>query len=51
MKLNLDSAAGINLVTGYGGDHVLINKERHDGNQVILATTRLPGWAPGASPG
>lgn len=47
MKLHLDNTAGINLITGYAQDHVLVNKERHDGNVVILADKLLPGWAPG----
>lgn len=51
MKLHLDNTAGINLITGYGDDHVLINKERHAGNQLILADQRIPGWAPGGFAG
>jgi uncharacterized protein len=51
MKLHLDQAAGINLITGYGADHVLINKERHEGNVVILAQRLVEGWAPGGFAG
>ena len=51
MKLQLDQTAGINLITGYGTDHVLINKERHDGNVVILPERLVEGWAPGGFAG
>ena len=51
MKLHLDNASGINLVTGYGADHVLVNKERHDGNLVVLAQKLVEGWAPGGFAG
>lgn len=51
MKLHLDNTAGINLITGYAQDHVLVNKERHDGNVVILANKLLPDWAPGGFAG
>jgi uncharacterized protein len=47
MKLHLDKAAGINLISGYGADHVLINKVRHEGNLVVLARHLVEGWAPG----
>src|SRR5574337_1576766 len=51
MTLHLDNTAGINLITGYGADHVLINKVRHEGNLVVLAQSLLPGWAPGGFAG
>jgi uncharacterized protein len=51
MKLHQDLTAGINLITGYGTDHVLINKERHDGNLVVLPERLVEGWAPGGFAG
>ena len=46
MKLNLEQNPDLNVVTGYGTDHVMINKDRHDGN-VLLGTSRIvDGWAP-----
>ena len=51
MKLHLDNASGINVVTGYGADHVFINKVRHDGNLVVLARRLVEGWAPGGFAG
>lgn len=47
MKLHLDQPASINTVTGYGVDHVLINKVRHDGNLLLTADRIVSGWAPG----
>lgn len=46
MKLNLERNPNLNLVTGYGAGHVLINKIRHDGNLVISASQVVPNWAP-----
>ena len=51
MKLYQDKNANVNVVTGYGTDHVLINKVRHDGN-LLLTSTRIVGhWAPGGYAG
>lgn len=47
MKLHLDQPASINIVTGYGADHVLINKIRHDGSLLLTAERIVTGWAPG----
>ena len=51
MKLHQDQTAGINLITGYGADHVLINKERHEGNVVVLPQRLVEGWATGGFAG
>ena len=51
MKLHLDNAAGINVITGYGENHVFVNKVRHDGNIIVLADQLVPGWAPGGFAG
>ena len=47
MKLHLDNNANLNIVTGYGVDHVLINKIRQEGNQLITAERIVAGWASG----
>lgn len=51
MKLNLERNPNLNLVTGYGADHLMINKERHDGNLVICGDRIVPNWAPGGFAG
>lgn len=51
MKLNLDQNASINTVTGYGNDHLMINKVRHDGNLLLTADRIVTGWAPGGFAG
>ena len=43
MKLNFEQNPNLNLITGYGADHVLINKVRHDGN-LILTRERVIPW-------
>lgn len=47
MKLNLERNPNLNLVTGYGADHVLINKVRHDRNLLLSAEHSVANWAPG----
>ena len=47
MKLTSEQNPNLNLLTGYGPDHVMINKVRHDGNLMITADRIVPGWAPG----
>ncbi|MBC9072032.1 Mth938-like domain-containing protein [Thauera sp. CAU 1555] len=51
MKLYTDQPANLNIVTGYGDDHVLINKQRHDGNLLVTPDEIRPGWAPGGFAG
>lgn len=51
MKLHLDQTDSINIVTGYGTDHVLINKVRHDGNLLLTADRIVADWAPGGFDG
>lgn len=46
MKLNLEQHANLNLITGYGDDHLMINRQRHDGNLIVTADRILPDWAP-----
>lgn len=47
MKLVFENQPGLNLVTGYGADHLMINKVRHDGNLLLSAGRIVSGWAPG----
>lgn len=47
MKLNLERNTDLNLITGYGNDHLMINKVRHDGNLVLMPRSIVPKWAPG----
>ena len=44
MKLNLEQNPNLNLITGYGADHVLINKARHDGN-LIVTREHIVAWS------
>lgn len=46
MKMSLENNPDLNLITGYGSDHLMINKVRHDGNLMLNATRVIPGWAP-----
>jgi uncharacterized protein len=48
MKLYQDSNDNLNVVTGYGDDHVMVNKVRHDGNLIVTASAIHAGWAPAA---
>ena len=48
MKLYLDSHTNTHLVTGYGDDHVMIDKERYEGNLLLTASRIVTGWAPAA---
>ncbi len=49
MKLYQDNNANTNVVTGYGDDHVMISKVRHDGNVLVSAERVLTAWAPDAA--
>jgi uncharacterized protein len=44
MKLHLTTAAGQNMVTGYGADHVLVNGVRYERSLIILPETILRDW-------
>lgn len=45
MKLHLDHHPDLNLVTGYGSGHLMINKVRHDGNLIVTPSAVSGGWA------
>ena len=48
MKLYQDNNANTNVVNGYGDDHVMIGKVRHDGNLLVSASRIVADWAPQA---
>lgn len=48
MKLYQDKNDDTNVVAGYGEDHVMIGKTRHEGNVLVSATRVVTGWAPQA---
>lgn len=47
MKLHLDQTGSTNIITGYGADHLMINKVRHDGNLIVTDAEIHTGWAAG----
>ena len=51
MKMTLENNPDLNLVTGYGSDHLMINKVRHDGNLMLNTTQVVSGWAQGGFDG
>lgn len=44
MKLHATGPIGLNTITGYGEDYVLVNGERHASSLIVLAESILP-WA------
>ncbi len=46
MKLRLDDISGINVFTGYGEGYVMVNKQRHERNLVVLRDRLLTSWPP-----
>ena len=48
MKLYQDNHANTNVITGYGDDHVMISKTRHEGNVLVSAVQVVSDWAPNA---
>ncbi len=48
MKLHQDTNENLNVVTGYGEDHIMVNKQRHDGNLIVTADSVHLDWAPAA---
>ncbi len=48
MKLYQDNHANTNVITGYGDDHVMIGKTRHEGNVLVSAGRIVGDWAPQA---
>lgn len=45
MKLHLQTSGGLNSITGYGADHVLINGRRQAGNVAVLPDEVVEHWA------
>lgn len=48
MKLYQDKHTNTNVITGYGDDHVMISKTRHEGNVLVSAGQVVNDWAPQA---
>jgi uncharacterized protein len=46
LKLHLTNISGINVFTGYGEDYVMVNKQRHEQNMVVLRDRLLTSWRP-----
>ncbi len=46
MKLTLEYNPDLNLVTGYGANHLMINRVRHAGNLMLSTERVVHGWAP-----
>ncbi|HXZ85234.1 MAG TPA: Mth938-like domain-containing protein [Myxococcota bacterium] len=44
MKLHRSIASGVNVVTAYGEDYVMVNGERHASNLIVLPDQVLP-WS------
>ena len=46
LKLHLTHISGANVFTGYGEGYVMVNKQRHDRNLVVLRDQLLTDWLP-----
>ncbi|OGA31470.1 MAG: hypothetical protein A3G80_11720 [Betaproteobacteria bacterium RIFCSPLOWO2_12_FULL_62_13b] len=46
MKLHLDNISGVNLFTGYGEGYVMVNRQRHERNLVVLRDRLVTEWQP-----
>ena len=44
MKLHLASPTEKNVVTGYGQDHVMVNRRRYDRSLVVLPERIIDNW-------
>ena len=46
MKLHLSDISGVNLFTGYGEGYVMVNRQRHERNVVVLRDRLVTDWQP-----
>jgi len=46
LKLHLDNISGVNLFTGYGEGYVMVNRQRHERNLVVLRDRLVTEWQP-----
>ena len=46
MKLHLTNVSGSNVFTGYGEGYVMINRQRHEQNLVLLRDRVVTDWQP-----
>ena len=44
MKLHLSDISGVNLFTGYGEGYVMVNRQRHERNLVVLRDRLVTDW-------
>lgn len=44
MKLHLTSAESNNLITGYGDDHIEVNKKRYSQSMIVMAEHLILDW-------
>jgi uncharacterized protein len=46
LKLQLTTISGVNLFTGYGEGYVMVNRQRHEQNLVVLRDRLVTDWQP-----
>ena len=46
LKLHLTNISGANVFTGYGEGYVMINRQRHERNLLVLRDRLLTEWQP-----
>lgn len=44
MKLHLNQDPSLNTITGYGADHVMINKQRYEGSMIVTPERIIEDW-------
>lgn len=44
MKLHLNNADGLNMLTAYGDDYIQVNGTRHTSSLVVLPDTLITAW-------
>ena len=48
MKLHLSNPSGIHTFTGYGEGYVMVDRQRHERNVVVMPDRILTDWGPEA---
>jgi uncharacterized protein len=46
MKLQQTNISGVNMFTGYGEGHVMVNKQRHEQSLVVFRDRLVADWQP-----
>lgn len=44
MKLHLNQDLSLNTITGYGADHIMINKQRYEGSMIVTPERIIDDW-------